>query len=169
MKLLLYIKEFWLRIFATVFIVLAPVYWIIILIGAFVIADTIAGRWAMKHEAIKKGLHPRELIKSQVTREGFLSKSASYMSIFFFAFILDHFFFNDLSTYFFEDFPINYTISIIIGIAICSFEFDSIDEKYYRVYGIGIVSKLKNRAKALKKFLTGAKSYKNDIDELLKK
>jgi len=143
----------------------APIHVLMLLIGAFILLDTLVGRWCAKKLAQKEGKDVRLEVTSRKTRVGFTSKVITYQTAIILLFIIDDYILNDLVRYFFTEFPIEYIITKAMGLILIAIEFDSIDEKYYLVKGVRIKDIIRKHIKSGKGLIIGGKNLKKDIDE----
>jgi hypothetical protein len=140
-----------------------PIHLTIVLILIAIAADTLAGRWCAKHMAKKEGKDVRLEVTSKKTRIGFVSKSITYFTLLILTFFGDNIIFNDLLLYFIPNFPIEYFISKGLGIIFLLIEFDSLDEKYYKVKGVKLRDIIGKKIKQVKNLIIGAKEFKDEI------
>lgn len=142
-----------------------PIYPIMLLIGMVVITDTIMGRWCAKRLAKKEGKDVRLEVTSRKTRLGFISKTLAYQAAIIFTFILDSYFLGDLIQYFVPEFPITFVVTKLLGVILILIEFDSIDEKYYKVTGKRMKNIIKEKIKKLKNLILGGKDVKDELEK----
>lgn len=112
---------------------LQPIYLSISVVLIAISVDTLAGRWAAKHEAIKENKVVREVVTSRKTREGFVSKVIQYLLCIILTFMLDSLLLHDLVSYFMPSLNIQYFSTKFLAFILVMIEFDSFDEKWYRV------------------------------------
>jgi len=141
---------------------LSPIYPLMALVGAMILADTLTGRWAAKYVAIQEGKDVRLEVSSQKTRDGLLPKVFSYTSVVLIIYVLDRFMLTDLFTHFLPTFPVEYSATKCAGLILMWVEFDSIDENYYKVKGVRIKDIIADKFKAAKKLASIVKSKKKD-------
>lgn len=142
----------------------APIHVLMLLIGAFIALDTLFGRWCAKKIAQKEGKDVRLFVTSKKTRVGFTSKVITYQTAIILLFVIDDYILNDIVSWLFSDFPIDYIITKTMGLILIAIEFDSIDEKYYIVKGVRIKDIIKKHIKSGKKLIQGGKDLKKDLD-----
>ncbi|MDX1642037.1 MAG: phage holin family protein, partial [Balneolaceae bacterium] len=107
----------------------APTFILMGIVGLAILLDTIAGRWAAKHFAMKNGKIVREEVTSRKTRQGTLSKVVVYNLVVLTFFLIDHGMINEVVESYI---PWQFLLTKMTVLFICWIEFDSIDEKYYR-------------------------------------
>jgi hypothetical protein len=139
----------------TFFAPLAP---LLAVVGLAILIDTITGRWAAAHEARKKNIAVREYVTSKKTREGFISKSVTYSLSVILFYLLDYSIINEFSATFI---PWQFIATKVVVLYICWIEWDSIDEKYYRVKGVSLKDKFRKFTRDIKGLLTGILKLKN--------
>jgi hypothetical protein len=144
-------KEIGIRLLGIVGLYLAPIQTMMILIGVFIIIDTIMGVWSAAELAKKEGKSPRSVISSRKLRDGFLSKIIIYQTSLILLFVLDSYFLNDIVKFFFKDLPITFIITKILGVMLIVIEATSIEEKIYRVKGVKLSELILNNINKMKK------------------
>jgi hypothetical protein len=115
----------------------APVVPLTLLVGVFIAFDTYFGRKSAKKEAIGLGLQPRLYVSSKKTREGLTSKFLAYNLILISARIVDIYLLHDVVELYL---PFDNIVTRLIAVVLCWVELDSIDEKYYKLYGTTITA-----------------------------
>jgi hypothetical protein len=143
-------KEIAFKVFMAGVACLAPIHTLIFLITCAILIDTWFGRWAAAHEARKLGVPVREFVTSNKTRRGIISKFIGYNVALILMFILDKYFLQELLLWILPGVPVLFLITKIVGLIILWIEFDSVDEKYYRVKGVTLKSLIVSRIKILK-------------------
>jgi hypothetical protein len=137
-------------LFAVAIGLLAPIQYILLLVGAFILADTVAGVWSSKK------------LGKKITSNRFssvISKMLVYNSVVILAFALDV---NLLGEFLLHIVSINLLFTKVAAIALITNECYSIDEKLRNVTGKGIWFYFKR--------LVGiAKTIKREAEELEKK
>ena len=136
---------------------LSPIYPLVGLVLATILADTLSGRWAARHIARLEGKDVRLEVSSRKTRDGLIPKILGYISVILFVYILDRFMLSDLVTHFFPAFPVEYSATKIGGLILMWIEFDSIDENYYKVKNVRIKDIISDKVKKLRELF---KSFK---------
>lgn len=164
-SVLFFLKTKFLYYFPLLILWMTPIHLTIILILGAVFLDTLAGRWAAKHKAIKEGKEVRLEVTSKKTRKGFVSKAFTYVGLLILVFFADNVIFHDLLTYFLPTFPIEYFVTKGLGIIFLLIEFDSFDEKYFMVKGIRLRDVIGKKIKQIKKAIMGAKDFKDNLKD----
>lgn len=141
----------------------APIAWSLLLVGFFVILDTLFGRWAAKRIAEREGKEVRKEVSSKKTRRGFGDKTMMYMLLMGSIYILDYFMFHKLICWVIPSFPIEYIISKVMGFILVLIEADSIDEKIYNVKGIRMSTLIKTKVKTLRGTVKNIRDVKDDF------
>ena len=166
------VTEFWSKLIGfglsgliSISLYISPIYPLMGLVGAMILADTITGRWAAKHNAKKEGKDVRLEVSSKKTRDGLIPKVLGYTSVIMIVYILDRFMLTDLMTHFFPAFPVEYSVTKCAGLILMWIEFDSIDENYYKVKGIRIKTIVAEKVKKLKGLFKSLKSVKDDLNK----
>jgi hypothetical protein len=144
---------------------LSPIYPLIGLVLALILADTITGRWAAKHVATLEGKDARIEVSSRKTRDGLIPKILGYIAVILFVYILDRFMLSDLVTHFFPAFPVEYTATKVGGLILMWIEFDSIDENYYKVKGVTIKDIISSRVKKVVLVIRSIKEKKDALNK----
>jgi hypothetical protein len=157
------LKTHLLAAIAFVFWWLAPVHFSIAVVLVFISADTIAGRWAAKHQALREGKNPREVITSRKTRQGVTVKVIQYVGGIALTFLVDKLMLHDLMSYFFPGFPIAFFCTKFLAFIFVLMEFDSIDEKYFRVKGVSLKEVIVKKIKQIKKVLFEIINIKKEL------
>lgn len=114
---------------------LQPIYLSIGVVLVAISLDTLAGRWAAKHVALKEKKVVREVVTSRKTREGFVAKVIQYLLCIILTFMLDSLLLHDLVSYFLPSLNVQYFSTKFLAFILVMIEFDSFDEKWYRVKG----------------------------------
>jgi len=158
------INELWVKVIAlglsgliSISLYLFPIYPLVGLVLATILADTLSGRWAARHIARLEGKDVRLEVSSRKTRDGLIPKILGYISVILFVYILDRFMLSDLVTHFFPAFPVEYSATKIGGLILMWIEFDSIDENYYKVKNVRIKDIISDKVKKLRELI---KSFK---------
>jgi hypothetical protein len=144
---------------------MAPIHLSIVLILAAISIDTLAGRWCAKHMALREGKDVRLEVTSKKTRKGFIGKAFTYIALLILMFFADSIILNDLLKYFISNFPIDYFFSKGLGIIFLLIEFDSFDEKYYKVKGVRLRDIITKKIRQVKKVIMGLKDTKDEIEK----
>ena len=147
-------KEILFKVVMTGVACLAPIHTLIFLITCAILIDTWFGRWAAAHEARRLGVPVREFVTSNKTRRGVISKFIGYNIALIMMFCLDKYLLQEILLWILPGVPIAYLCTKIVGLIILWIEFDSIDEKFYRVKGVTLKSQIISRIKVLKKIYT---------------
>lgn len=163
----LILKNYFIKALLLLLAFLTPIQWLILIVGVMTSLDTIAGRWRYARKAKELGIHKRELVKSKITREGFVSKNIGYLGSLILLYIIDSLLITPLILFYFPLFPIMFAATTLLAVIFLLIEADSIDEKYYAVTGKSIKEAIKKKIKQLRKNLIGAKQYKKDIEDLI--
>jgi len=121
-----------------------------LLVGVFIIFDTYMGRKAAAKVAIKQGLSPREVVTSRKTRVGLFTKFLMYNLVLLSIYLIDLHVLGDVIN---QYSPYPFTITRLGVVVLCWVEYDSIDEKYYRIHGITLTSIIKDKINKVKVFL----------------
>ena len=143
---------------------LAPIHVLMLLVGTFIILDTLAGRWCAKKQAQKLGKDVRLEVTSKKTRTGLVSKLISYQISIILLFVIDDYILNDLVKFFWVEFPIDYVVTKAMGLILIAIEIDSIDESYYKVHGVKLKDIAKKKIKSIKNLVLGIKNTKKELD-----
>lgn len=141
----------------------SPIAWSLLLVGFFVMFDTLFGRWSAKRIAQRDGKEVRKEVSSKKTRRGFCDKSLMYLLLMSSIYVLDHFMFNQLLMWIIPTFPIEYIISKLMGFILVLIEADSIDEKIYNVKGVRISELIKSKIKGLRGTVKEVRELRNEI------
>jgi len=140
-----------------IFLWFSPIHLTIATVLLAILIDTIAGRWAAREIAKKEGKDVRLVVTSRKTRIGFLDKGIRYFVLLFLTFFADKIIFHDLLLFFVPTFPIAFFTTKALGIIFVLFEFDSFDEKYYKVKGVRIKELIKKKIKESLNFFLNIK------------
>jgi hypothetical protein len=165
LHILTFVKYKLLKALSVIATFLSPIGFIMILIGVAIIVDTIMGRWAAKHVARRDGKDVRLFVTSEKTRKGMTVKMLVYNLIIITLFVLDKYIMNDFVMYLFENFPIDFVITKAVGIILILVEYDSMDEKYYIVYGVRIGEKMKKIVRKVKSTTKSLKEFSDKIKD----
>lgn len=133
--------------FGFAFALIAPIHFILLLVGAFILADTIAGVWCAK----KTG---KKITSNRLSK--FISKMLVYNAVVILAFALD---INLIGEFLLHIVSVNLLFTKITAIALIVNECYSIDEKLVNVKGKGIFG-------YFKQLLGVAKYVKKEAKEL---
>jgi hypothetical protein len=136
---------------------LAPIHTLIFLITCAILIDTWFGRWAAAHEARRLGVPVREFVTSNRTRKGVISKFIGYNVALIMMFCLDKYLLQEILLWILPGVPVAYLCTKIVGLIILWIEFDSVDEKWFRVKGVTLKSQIISRIKILKGIYTEIK------------
>lgn len=143
---------------------LAPIHVLMMLVGTFIILDTLVGRWCAKKEAKRLGKDVRLEVTSKKTRVGLVSKLISYQVSVILLFVIDDYMLNDLVKFFWVEFPIDYVVTKAMGLILIAIELDSIDESYYKVKGVKLKDIARDKIKSIKNLVLGIKNTKKELD-----
>ena len=136
---------------------LAPIHLAIATVLLAILLDTCVGIWAARVVAAREGLVVREVVTSKKARIGFISKSLTYLGLLLMAFFIDKMLLHDLAQYFFSGLNVSFFATKFLAFLFVVFEFDSFDEKYYRVKGVSIKTLLTNRIRGIKRGVMSVK------------
>lgn len=114
---------------------LTPIAPLMLVIGVAVIFDTILGRKAAIHNAIKEGKDVDVEVTSKKTRSGLIPKLISYQTVAITMFVLDDFAINEVVMNYV---PFAFLATKIIGGFLIWIELLSINENYKKIKGITI-------------------------------
>ena len=137
-------------LFAWLFAFFTPVFPLMIIVGMFIIFDTYMGRKAVSVKARKEGKNPRDYVKSSKTRAGLFRKFFLYNSVLLSVYLIDLFVLGDFVE---QHIPLDHLITRGGMVVLCWVEYDSIDEKYYKIYGVTLTSVIKDKVNKIKKLL----------------
>ena len=137
-----------------------PLVYPVLITGFFIVVDTLVGRWAAKHYALKNNIEPRLYVTSKKTRIGMWEKIITYNIILISIFLLDDLIFNEFVT---QHLPFQFLATKVAVLMIFTWEYDSIDEKYYNVKGIRLSERFKQFADRLKSFIRSLMEILNII------
>lgn len=138
----------------------APTFILMAIVGLAILLDTITGRWAAKHFARKEGKVVREEVTSKKTRLGTLSKVITYNLVVITVFLIDYAMINEVVLNYL---PFEYMITKLSVLFLCWMEFDSIDEKYYRVKGVTLKDKIREFFRSAKVTIQNIFDLKKDL------
>lgn len=127
-------------------------------VGVAILIDTLAGRWAAGYKAKKDGFQYRDVVTSKKTRQGVVEKSVSYCLVVIFFYMLDLYVINEVTI---DYVPWEFISTKIVVIFLCWIEYDSIDEKYYRVKGYRIKDKFHDFTDDIKNFFRKLFKFKD--------
>lgn len=148
MKILL--SNFWVGFL----LFMSPLFPLMLIITISVIFDTFVGRWYAK----QKG----ELITSGKTRKGLCSKLLVYLSVIFFAFLIDKFMINDIArNYIWFD----WGFTRIWTAFFVWIEYTSVDEKLKWIKGKGITDRIVEFFSGFKRIFTSSMDMKDRLDK----
>lgn len=148
MKILL--SNFWVGFL----LFMSPLFPLMLIITIAVIFDTFVGRWYAK----QKG----ELITSGKTRKGLCSKLLVYLSVIFFAFLIDKFMINDIArNYIWFD----WGFTRIWTAFFVWIEYTSVDEKLKWIKGKGITDRIVEFFSGFKRIFTSSMDMKDRLDK----
>lgn len=147
---------------------LSPVNVVFFWVGFAILLDTLAGRWAAKKLAKRNGKDVRLEVTSKKTREGFITKVITYNIAMVTLFVIDDHLLNPVIYYFWETFPVNFIITKFIGFVIVLIELDSVDEKYYIVKGVRILTKFSKMLKRIKYSVIDIFKFKKEVEQSIK-
>lgn len=142
----------------------SPLIGLIIVIGFAIFMDILAGRWAAGKEAEKQGIPKREFVTSRKTREGAVAKIIQYNLAILGVYLIDRFIVNDIFLAWAKIPQLEYLLTKIGTVFIVWIEYDSIDEKVYRVKGYRIKDKIKMFIGGVKKFVSSIVGIKNELN-----
>lgn len=141
---------------------LSPTVPLLMIVGLAILIDTLAGRWAASFQATKDGKIPREEVTSKKTRQGVVEKSVSYSLVVLTFYCIDYAILNEVVVTYI---PWQHLATKIVVLFICWIEYDSIDEKYYRVKGYRIKDKFHEFIRSVKKSVKSIFKFKDLFDE----
>lgn len=128
-----------------------------LIVGLFILFDTYMGRKAVAIKAIKAGKNPRDYVTSRRTRTGLFTKLIMYNCVLLSVHLVDLYLIGDLVV---DYLPWKYTVTRLGVIVLCWIEFDSIDEKYYRIHGVTLTSIIKDKINKVKSIFLKVKTIK---------
>jgi hypothetical protein len=125
----------------------APLTPLMTIVGVFIFLDTLMGRKCARKRARELNIHPRLFVTSRKTIQGAGSKFLFYNLFVLSAYLLDKHVFYDLPNHI----PFDFAITRSTVIFICIMEFDSIDEKYFKIHGITLKEIIGEKFRRVKK------------------
>ena len=128
-----------------------------LLVGFFILFDTYMGRKAVAVKAIKAGKNPRDYVTSRRTRTGLFTKLIMYNIVLLSVHLIDLYVLGDVVG---QYSPFSHTITRLGVVVLCWIEFDSIDEKYYRIHGVTLTSIIKDKIDRIKALFLSYKKIK---------
>jgi hypothetical protein len=137
-------------LFAWLFAFFTPVFPLMIIVGMFIVFDTYMGRKAVSVMAKSKGENPRKYLKSSITRAGLFRKFFLYNSVLLSVYLIDLFVLGEFVE---QHLPIDHLITRGGMVVLCWVEYDSIDEKYYKINGITLTCVIKDKVNKFKGLL----------------
>jgi hypothetical protein len=138
------------EILVVVLAFLGPIIPLLLVVGAFIFADTVMGIWRAKKQGGWKAVNSKEA--SQI-----LSKSVLYSSAVILIFILEKFIIGDILVYLIT---VPFFLTKVIATTCCVIEMKSIDENYTKMFGYSLWSRFKD-------ILRRAKETKDEIKEIV--
>jgi len=120
----------------------SPIYMLMLIVGLTILFDTVAGRWCAKHQAIKQGKEPRLEVTSNKTRTGAINKIIMYNLTVITLYLVDYSMINEAVMMWLKSPVFTYLLTKLTVLFLIWIEFDSIDEKYYKVKGVRIKDKI---------------------------
>lgn len=160
-----FLEHAWELVFKYAMILLAffaPTFSLLAIVGLSILLDTLIGRWAAKFEAVRDGKDPRIEVTSRKTRVGVISKVITYNIAVFTFFLLDDAVLNEITA---QTLPWQYISTKIVVLFIVWMEYDSIDEKYYKVKGYRIKDKFKTFIGGLKSLVRVITNLREDLNK----
>ena len=141
----------------------SPIYVLMLIVGLAILFDTMAGRWCAKSEAIKKGKDVRLCVTSRKTRQGALNKILVYNMVVITVFLIDKSMIDEAVIHWLKSPVFTHLLTKLTVLFLLWIEFDSIDEKYYKVKGVRIKDKIKTFFGGLKIFVEKIFNFKKSI------
>lgn len=141
----------------------SPVAFLLLLVGIAIFFDTMTGRWCAHKMALQNGEDPRLAVTSKKTRKATGRKMLFYFGIVMSVYIMDIEIFNSFVLFWLKEPVFTFLTTKVAVIFLLWWEFDSIDEKYYKVHGVKIKDKMKQFADGIKSFIVGLVSLKSDL------
>ena len=138
----------------------SPIIPLTLLVGFFIMFDTYMGRKAAKVVALRNNLKPREVVTSRKTRVGLFKKLFTYNMVLLSIYMIDLYILGDVVSNY-SPFPL--TITRLGVVVLCWVEYDSIDEKYYRIHKVTLTSIIKEKIDKIKEFIKSITIFKNDL------
>lgn len=140
---------------------ISPTVPLLLIVGLAILIDTLAGRWAASFQAKKEGKVAREEVTSKKTRQGVVEKSVSYSLVVLTFYCIDYAILNEVVI---DYVPWQHISTKVVVLFICWVEYDSIDEKYYRVKGYRIKDKFHEFLRSVKRVIKSAFKFKDLFD-----
>lgn len=128
-----------------------------LIVGLFILFDTYMGRKAVAIKAIKAGKNPRDYVTSRRTRTGLFTKLIMYNIVLLSIHLIDLYVLGEIVG---QYSPFSHTITRLGVVVLCWIEFDSIDEKYYRIHGVTLTSVIKDKIDKIKSIFLKVKTIK---------
>lgn len=144
------VKKVYSEMLIVILAFLSPIIPLLLVVGAFIFADTIMGIWRTKK------LHGWAAVNSKDASQ-MLSKSVLYCSAVILLFILEKYIVGDILIYFIS---VPFFLTKVIATTCCLIEMKSIDENYKEAFGYSLWDRFKD-------ILRRAKETKNDIKDLV--
>jgi len=160
---LILFKMKFLKLASFLWLFLAPIHFILALVGIAIFVDTFYGRKTARIVAIRNGKDPRIEVKSKITRERLSAKMLVYNACIISCFIIDKNIMNDLVMYLFQSFPIHFAVTKFVGLVFLFIEVDSIDEHFYKIKGVRMKDLFKKKIGHFKNSVVSAAEFKNKI------
>lgn len=133
-----------------------PLFPLMIIVGCFILFDTYMGRKAVAVRAKAQGVNPRDWVTSRKTRTGLFSKLLMYNAVLLSIHLIDLYMLGDLVG---QYSPFSHTITRLGVVVLCWVEYDSIDEKYYRIHGVTLTSIIKDKIDKCKSLIISIKNF----------
>jgi len=115
------------------------------------------GRKAAAVKAVNAGKNPRDYVTSRRTRTGLFTKLLMYNFVLLSVHLIDLYMLGDLVGLYS---PFSHTVTRLGVIVLCWIEYDSIDEKYYRIHGVTLTSVIKDKIDKIKSIFIKVKKFK---------
>ena len=127
-----------------------PLLPLMLVVGLFILFDTYMGRLAVSVKAKREGKNPRDYVKSSKTRAGLFKKLLMYNLVLISIHLID--------LYVIADFvrgvlPFTHLVTRLGVVVLCWVEYDSIDEKYYRIKGVTLTCVIRQKMEKFKQLL----------------
>lgn len=140
----------------------SPVVIMFALVGLAILSDTLAGRWCARHKARAEGKDERLEVTSRKTREGALQKIIAYNLAMLTLYLVDYWAVNEIVKFYL---PWDFLLTKIGTIFLVWIEFDSIDEKFYKVKGVRITTRMREFLSVFRKLIGVFINTKNKMKE----
>lgn len=140
-----------------------PVYSLLLVVGISILFDTMVGRWCAKHEALLSGKEPRLVVKSKITAKKTLNKALTYNAVVITFYLIDVAMINAPVLYWLKSEVFAFLLTKLTTLFILWLEFDSIDEKYFKVKGIRIKDKIRIFFSGIKSFIEKLFKFKKEV------